>query len=148
MTDAGNISQFGTYDEAYNLRPLQTQKQAADLFVGGEQNILTWVRNVSDVRLFTSDYALDWFDYQAGYDVVLAQLGWGQNATQNIARIRGAADMQGKSWGTMITWASNNVPYLMSGNQMFEEMRQSYRSGADYVVVFNYNQSYIGSVNG
>jgi hypothetical protein len=25
---------------------------------------------------------------------------------------------------------------------MFDEMRQSYRSGADYVVVFNYNQTY------
>ena len=148
VTDAGSISQVGTYDEAYNLRPLQTQKQAADLFVGGEQNILTWVRNISNVRLFTSDYALDWFDNQAGYDVVLAQLGWGQNATQNIARIRGAADIQGKNWGTMITWASTNAPYLMSGSQMFEEMRQSYRSGADYVVVFNYNQSYIGGVNG
>jgi hypothetical protein len=142
VTDAGGIAQFGTYEDALKLSPLQTHADAAKLFVGGEQNILTWVRNSSNAKLFTSEYALDWFDYQAGYDVVLAQLGWGQNATQNIARVRGAATMQGKSWGTMVTWASTTVPYLMSGNQMFEEMRQSYRSGADYVVVFNYDQSY------
>lgn len=148
VADAGDKSQFSTYEQVYSQRPLQTPKEAADLFVGGVQNILTWVRNISDARLFTSDYALDWFDYQAGYDVVLAQLGWGQNATQNIARIRGAAEMQGKSWGTMITWASTNAPYLMSGSQMFDEMRQSYRSGADYVVVFNFNQSYNIAVNG
>lgn len=142
VTDEGDITQFGTYEDALGQSPLQTHADAAKLFVGGEQNILTWVRNSSNARLFTSEYALDWFDYQAGYDVVLGQLGWGQNVTQNIARVRGAATMQGKSWGTMVTWASTSAPYLMSGAQMFEEMSQSYRSGADYVVVFNYDQSY------
>lgn len=142
IPDAPDRVLFGSYEQAYSKRPLQTQKEVADLFVSGEQNILTWVRNFSDARIFTSDYALDWFDYQAGYDVVLAQLGWGQNATQNIARIRGAAETQQKNWGTMITWASTTAPYLMSSEQMFEEMYQSYRSGADYVVVFNYNQTY------
>lgn len=142
VTDGGDIAQFGTYEDALKLSPLQTHTDAAKLFVGGEQNILTWVRNNSNAQLFTSEYALDWFDYQAGYDVVLAQLGWGQNANQNIARVRGAATLQGKSWGTIVTWARTSAPYLMSGDQMFEEMSQSYRSGADYVVVFNYDQSY------
>ena len=46
--------------------------------------------------------------------------------------------MQGKSWGTMITWASLTPPYLQSGDRIFDEMNQSYESGATYVVVFNY----------
>ena len=29
-----------------------------------------------DFMLFTADYALYWFDYLAGYDVVLAEFGW------------------------------------------------------------------------
>ena len=45
----------------------------------------------SSFKLFTSDYALYWFDYLGGYDVVLAQLGWNYSRQINIALCRGAA---------------------------------------------------------
>jgi hypothetical protein len=46
--------------------------------------------------------------------------------------------MQGKEWGTMITWQSNDPPYLQTAEQMYNEMVQSYERGAEYVIVFNY----------
>ena len=39
------------------------------------------------ITAFTSDYALYWFDYLGGYDVVLAQFGWNYSLVQNIALI-------------------------------------------------------------
>ncbi len=149
VTNAGTISQFEPYQQLWDSRPLQTYAEAANVYVGTQQNILGSIGNQSDVKLFTSDYGLDWFDYQAGYDVVFGQLGWNQSVTQDIALVRGAADMQGKSWGTMITWASLTAPYLQSGDQMYNAMRQSYESGAEYVVVFNYAGQTSGtSLNG
>jgi len=139
VTDQGNISQFEPYQTIWDSRPIQTYAEAANLFVSTEQYNMGSIRNQSKVKLFTSDYALDWFDYQGGYDVVLGQLGWNQSTKQNIALVRGAADMQNKSWGAIITWQSQSAPYLQSGNQMYGEMRQAYECGAQYVVVFNYS---------
>ncbi len=141
VTGKGNISQFEPYQKLWDSRPLQTYAEAADLFTGNEQHVLGTLGNQSSIKLFTSDYALYWYDYQGGYDVVLSELGWNQSTTQNIALVRGAADMQNKSWGTVIDWASLTAPYLQSSSQMYNQMCQSYRSGATYVVVFNYSPS-------
>ena len=138
VTDKGNISQFEPYQALWDSRPIQNYSQAADSFVKAQQTTLGSIGNQPAVKLFTSDYALDWFDYQGGYDVVLGQLGWNQSTTQNIALVRGAADMQDKSWGVMVTWESLSAPYLQSSSQMYSEMKQAYESGAQYVVVFNY----------
>lgn len=53
---------------------------------------------------------------------------------------RGAANVQGKDWGAIITWATNDPPYLPSGNQMLEQLNTAYDAGAGYVIVFNYPQ--------
>ena len=48
----------------------------------------------SRIPVFTSDYALYWFDYLGGYDAVFAQLGGTAGANskiQQIALCRGAA---------------------------------------------------------
>jgi hypothetical protein len=66
------------------------------------------------------------------------ELGWGLNSTQQIAMCRGAANMQGKDWGAIILWKTDEPPYLGSGQEMFEEMVAAYRAGAKYVIVFNY----------
>jgi hypothetical protein len=87
---------------------------------------------------FTSDYALYWFDYLAGYDVVLAQFGWNHTLAQDIALIRGAARLQNKSWGAIITWKYNKPPYLDSGLEIYNQMRTAYEAGAEYIVIFNY----------
>ena len=55
--------------------------------------------NQGDLKLFTADYALYWFTYQGGYDVILAEFGWNHSRPLNIALARGAATMQDKEWG-------------------------------------------------
>jgi hypothetical protein len=89
-------------------------------------------------KTFTSDYALYWFDYLGGYDVMLAQIGWNCSVAQQIDLVRGAARMQDKDWGVIITWKYDFEPYLDVGDQIYNQMMTSYNAGADYVVLFNY----------
>ena len=49
--------------------------------------------------------------------------------------------MQNKSWGVMLEPSSQLPLALQSGTQMYSELEQSYLSGADYAVVFNYSPS-------
>jgi hypothetical protein len=92
----------------------------------------------SGFKTFTSDYALYWFDYLGGYDVMLAQIGWNCSVAQQIDLVRGAARMQDKEWGVIITWKYDFAPYLDVGDQIYNQMMTSYHAGADYVVLFNY----------
>ena len=97
----------------------------------------------SKMPVFTSDYALYWFDYKAGYDVVFTELGGlrGTNNTlQQLALCRGAAKAQNKDWGAIITWASIQAPFLESGEKMLQDMTNAYEAGAKYIIVFNYPQ--------
>jgi hypothetical protein len=112
---------------------------AANRFVTNIPSTSSWqnVRN-SCLPIFTSDYALYWFDYLAGYDTVFVELGWNHSTTQNIALGRGAANVQGKDWGAIITWTYQHPPYLASGPQILQDMLTAYQSGAKYVIVFNY----------
>lgn len=91
-----------------------------------------------EVRTFTSDYALYWFDYLGGYDVLLAQLGWNHTIAQDIALIRGAARLQGKQWGAIITWKYDEPPYLDNGREIYKQIVEAYQSGATYLMIFNY----------
>ncbi len=92
------------------------------------------------IAAFSSDYVLYWFDYLGGYDVMLAQLGWNQTTSQEIALIRGAARMQNKPWGAIITWKYSEPPYLDTGEEIYKQMKLAYEAGAKYVVIFNYPQ--------
>jgi len=92
----------------------------------------------NSTTIFVSDYVLYWFDYIGGFDVVLAQAGWNHTFSQDIALLRGAATVQGKDWGTIITWKYNQPPYLDSGPEIYKQMRISFEAGAKYIVVFNY----------
>lgn len=95
----------------------------------------------SKIPLFTSDYALYWFDYKAGYDAVFAEISAIREPTLNIQQIalcRGAANIQNKKWGVILTRAVNDPPYVDSGPQMLENMIIAYDAGADYVLVFNF----------
>jgi hypothetical protein len=139
VTDQGNISQFEPYQKLWDSRPLQSNDEAAARFESNQKFTLDWLRNQSSVKVFTSDYGLYWFDYLGGYDVVLAQFGWNHTTAQDIALVRGAASLQGKSWGAMITWKSQQAPYLASGEEMYSQMSLAYESDAQYVVVFNYS---------
>ena len=94
----------------------------------------------NSIPIFVSDYGLYWFDYLSGYDVVLAQAGWNHSFPQDIALLRGAANIQGKDWGVMITWKYTESPYLASAEEIYNQMVNAYKAGAKYVVVFNYPQ--------
>ena len=89
---------------------------------------------------FTSDFALFWFDYKAGYDVMLAQAGLNQSLAQDIALVRGAAKVQNKGWGAIVTWTYDNPPYLEGGDKLYQDMLTAYENGAKYIMVFNYPQ--------
>jgi hypothetical protein len=92
----------------------------------------------SGAKVFTSDYALYWFDYKSGYDCVLTQFGWNHSKELHTALCRGAAKVQDKEWGVIITWKYNNMPFIESGEEMYNDMVVAYHAGANYVVIFNY----------
>jgi hypothetical protein len=96
--------------------------------------------NGKGVSIFTSDFALYWFDYQAGYNIVFAEFGWNNSRTQEIALCRGAANMLKKEWGAIVTWTYNQPPYIASGAEIYQDMVTAYDAGAKYVVVFDYPQ--------
>ena len=91
-----------------------------------------------NITTFTSDYALFWFDYLGGYDTLFAQLGWNQSVNQQISLVRGAATMQNKDWGTIITWKYRHPPYLDTGENIYNQMVASYIAGAKYITIFDY----------
>ena len=141
VEDKGNFSQFEPYLQVWNSRPFQTiddLSTVAKSYVRTQQETTDWTANQGNVKLFTSDYVLPWWDYQMGYDTVFAQLGWNNTVSQEIGLVRGAANLQNKDWGTIITWKYTQPPYLTSGDEMYEQMLTSYECGAKYVVVFNY----------
>ena len=92
--------------------------------------------------LFTSDYSLYWFNYKAGYDVLLAQLGWNYSRQLNIALCRGAAAMQEKEWGVIVAWTYTEPPYIESGEDLYEDLVLAYENGAKYILVFDSNENY------
>ena len=86
----------------------------------------------------TSDYSLYWFDYLGGYDSMLAQFGWDHSIVQDIALVKGAARLQDKLWGAIVTWKYDKPPYLDSGEEIYNQMVQAYQAGASYIMIFNY----------
>jgi hypothetical protein len=103
-----------------------------------EKNVT--ILKTSSIPTFVSDYALYWFDYQGGYDVVFGQIGWNHSLAQDITLLRGAANIQNKDWGAMITWKYTQPPYLDSGKEIYNQMVTAYEAGAKYITVFNYPQ--------
>ncbi len=96
----------------------------------------------SDFRLFTLDYALYWFDYKAGYDVVFAEFGWNYSRQLNVALDRGASMVQNKDWGVIITWTYNHPPYIESGTELYNDLVLAYENEAKYILVFDSNKNY------
>jgi hypothetical protein len=95
------------------------------------------LRNLS-IPIYSSDYALYWWDYRSGYDVMFAEAGWNHTLTQDIALVRGAANFQHKDWGIIVTWTNTRPPYLDSGEEIYLQMRDSYKAGAKYITIFDF----------
>ncbi len=92
------------------------------------------------IKTFVSDYVLHWFDYLAGYDVVLAQFGSNSSYIRDIDFIRGAARLQNKEWGAIITWKYSGPPYLDTGEEIHQQMLAACEAGAKYIIIFDYPQ--------
>ena len=99
-----------------------------------------------DLPLFTSDYALYWFDYKSEYDAVFAEFGWNYSRQLNVALCRGAANVQNKEWGAILTWTYTQWPYLESGSELYNDMVLAYENGAKYIIVFDSNKNYTHSI--
>jgi hypothetical protein len=123
---------------------------AENKYVSGLNDVLDYIRGdpiyAGDSTLFTSDYALYWFDYKGGYNVVFGEFGWNYSRQLNVALDRGAATVQNKDWGVMIAWTYNHPPYLESGPRLYDDLILAYDSGAKYILIFDTNEKYTGGI--
>jgi hypothetical protein len=104
--------------------------------------------NGTDYPVFTSDYALYWFDYKAGYDAIFAEFGWNYSRQLNVALCRGAATVQNKDWGAIILWTYTEPPYLESGAELYKDLVLAYDNGAKYILIFDSNEDYTQGILG
>ncbi len=118
------------------MRDYDAEAQAFITYMQHDRD-LTFLRNNS-IPTFVSDYALFWWDYLGGYDVVLAQLGNNASMIQEINLTKGAAHLQNKDWGVIVTWKYDEAPYLDSGEEIYKQMLTAYQAGAKYLVIFDY----------
>ena len=146
----GTIIQIEDYisysvDELWKMYPFSDYSETSARYIETVNcDLEHMIEGYRQVSLFTSDYALYWFDYISGYDVLFAQIGWNHTLAQDIALVRGAANLQNKNWGTIVTWKYNHPPYLDSGEAIFEQLCTSYEAGAKYAVIFNYAENMTG----
>ena len=138
--------QLDLHEDWVTVLDADNYTDAGSQFINGINGSLTrftrYYTNSTDFPLFTSDYALYWFDYRAGYDVLLAQFGWNYSRQLNVALCRGAATVQNKNWGVIITWTYNQPPYIESGKELYNDMILAYNNGANYILVFDSNNDY------
>lgn len=93
--------------------------------------------SVPRMRLFTSDYALYWYDYMCTYDVVFGELTESHNRQITTALCRGAARVMNKQWGTIITWSTPDQSFIDNATKLYDDMTFSWQQGANYIVVFD-----------
>ena len=91
--------------------------------------------NVQPAKMFTSDYALFWFDYESDYSTVFCEFVGNDSRQTPIALDRGAAVSMGKQWGAIVTWNSE-FPNPESKTQLLSDLSTAYAAGATYAVVF------------
>ncbi len=96
-----------------------------------------------NITMFTSDFALYWFDYLAGYDTIFVELGWNHSVPKHIGLCRGAATVQNKDWGAIIVWKAidpedDEKGIYKTGPEMLQDMKTAYQAGAKYVIIFDY----------
>jgi hypothetical protein len=63
-----------------------------------------------------------------------------------VALCRGAATVQNKEWGAIVTWEYTVPPYIESGEKLYEDLVLAYENGAKYIVVFDSNEEYTQTI--
>jgi hypothetical protein len=129
--DLGNFRQF----DNENYTPLN-YRDATNTYI---YFLYSQMRDFIKIdKLVTSDYALFWFDYEAGYDAIFCEFGSNRITEISIPLCRGAAEMHNKTWGIMITWKYDYPPYIETPDELYEDMITAYQAGAKYIIVFNH----------
>jgi len=103
----------------------------------------------TEYQLFTSDYGLYWYDYQAGYNTVFTEFGWetgwaNDSQQLNVALCRGAATDFNEDWGVMITLTHSLQ--IEPGPALYSDMVGAYENGAKYIIVFDSNANFTQNV--
>jgi len=111
--------------------------QTSQSYVGNLSQMVNYYYNFTP-RVFTADFALNWFDYKANYTTVLAEFVGNESRQRIIALDRGAATAFDRDWGVIINWKYNQEPYLESGDELYSDLALAYSAGAKYAVVFSY----------
>jgi hypothetical protein len=114
-----------------------THSNASTYYVRNLSYLVKYYKYISN-ELFTADYGLYWFDYKAGYNAIFAEFGWNQSRPLHIALCRSAAKAHNKDWGAIVTWEYTDEPYIESREELYDDMILAYKTGAKYVVVFDY----------
>ncbi len=89
-------------------------------------------------KLFTADYALQWFDYKANYTSIFTEFASNDSKEIAVAEARGAAANFNRNWGTIIGWTYDAPPYIESGSELLGDLVLAYKAGSKYAVVFDY----------
>ncbi len=134
----GNQMDSGTFQL---VEEAKDQTEAAELFVDllrGHIFYYLSTKENEDISVLTSDYGLYWYDYKAGYDTVLVEFAWNHSRPLNVALCRGAANVQKRDWGIMVTWTYLQPPYIVSGDELYEDLTIAYHNGAKYAVIFDH----------
>ena len=90
--------------------------------------------------LYTSDYALYWYDYIAGYDIIFTEYVGNQSRQIATGLCRGAAKALNKEWGVIITWTNGLdglESFVENPEELYNDMVLAYQNGAKYIIVFN-----------
>ncbi len=112
--------------------------QVAQDYVGNLSGMVNYYYAYTP-RIFTADYALEWFDYKANYTAIFAEFVGNESRQRIIAQNRGAAEAFGRDWGVIINWKYNQPPsYLESGEELYADLVLAYSAGAKYAFVFSY----------
>jgi hypothetical protein len=118
--------------------------QVAQFYVGNLSIFVHYYATIAErtsvpvLKIFTSDYGLYWFDYEAGYSTVFAEFVGNESRQMIIALERGAAQSFNRPWGVIITWKYDQAPYLENSTQIYSDLSQAYSAGATYEIVFSY----------
>ena len=137
-------------DDTQIVRSATSLADASSQYESRINQTLTQTRvqrlNSTGYPLYTSDYALYWFDYKGGYDGLFAEFGWNYTSQLTVALCRGAANVQNKEWGVMITWTYRQPPYIESGTNLFNDMVLAYDNGAKYIIIFDANEGWTAGI--
>jgi hypothetical protein len=144
----------GKQIDDYFHKPVDQAENNSDaaskyLKVVAEEGLLLFAENFNNYGtfdVFTSDYALFWYDYLSCYNGVFAEFGWNNTRQLQVALCRGAASAHNGEWGAIITWTYRQPPYIETPEELYNDMLLAYNNGAKYILVFNFptNQTNYG----